>query len=358
MNFFLDENYTESFKDIESYLQDNSDDNLTLKIRNMVNRKVAHEKLKKGFTLIYANRMSEANQNLDEASTYDREYSDRIEELYNRYLEDNSRSQAADEILYYLLDNPQPPESRIHELDREVRSRYAAEYADIQDLGFEEFKEKIDNLKDDGEWEEALDLIRFFISENPGHMGGEELFKQVKKEASRVFYSRALEYLENEEYENVRSAARKSRELDLSWYKDQVDDKLEEAKEYMTVGDERAAEELFEKLLYLAPDNPMISLYLGILGEDTDELFEKGLELYNNEIFNEALVRFDLLHLRQPRNEQAQVYYHLSAARHSIREREIDSVRRHLIRALRLEPDNQEAMDIFDRLQDVLEIMG
>ncbi|MGM0441757.1 MAG: hypothetical protein ACQEQC_04990 [Elusimicrobiota bacterium] len=358
MNLFLEEHYEKSLKKVKSYISDNPADELGQEMARILNERICQEKLKMGFTLIHAGRMNEANRNLDEALSYDSEYANKIEEKYIEYLEEYDREKASDEVLYYLLEHPRPPESQIHAVNREVRKKYIAETSDLEDVGFEELNNRITVLRKEQEWEDAMGLLRHYIEENPGHSRARKLLSEVEDMAARDYYSRAVTSLENEEYKKGRNFAQKSRNLNEEWYKTRVNSKLKEAQDLMATGQEQKARAEFEMLEYLAPDNSVISSYLGILDENEEELFDKGMELYNNKIFDEATVRFDLLRLRQPDNNKAQMYYHLASARHSIRNRDIENVRKHLIRALRLEPNNQEAMEIFDRLQDVLEIMG
>ena len=67
---------------------------------------------------------------------------------------------------------------------------------------------------------------------------------------------------------------------------------------------------------------------------------------------------FDFLRIRQPNNMIAKIYYHLSSARKFITELKLEKVKEHLIKVLQIAPDEKEAIDVFDRLQDVLMVMG
>ncbi len=121
--------------------------------------------------------------------------------------------------------------------------------------------------------------------------------------------------------------------------------------------DEKAKDQL-KVLAHLDPEHPDPPLYLRLFKIDEEGFFNDTVLLYDVGKYNEAAVRFDFFSLREPDNSDAKLYYHLASARRFILDIKLEEVKNHLIRALEISPDEREAVDIFSRLQDVLEVMS
>ncbi len=100
----------------------------------------------------------------------------------------------------------------------------------------------------------------------------------------------------------------------------------------------------------------IISIVLvGILiGQTNDELFQQGVEAYNNKSYSRAEELFQQILSNDDTFAAAHVYY----AKLMFRKGNMDDTQKHLLSAISTDPNNQEYRDEFDRLKEINTLMG
>jgi len=358
MELYSKGKYTGALKKVQSYLEDNPKDEVALKMRDIIGRKLAYLHFKKGYTLIAEGLKNKADEELAKATEYHPGYSKNIERRYASYLSEFSPEQAANKILYDLLKSPAPDESAVYEISMKVRRKAAGSVSEAEWLDFEELTARVNVLSDKKQWNQAVELITEYIVNNPGSADAKVLLSDINRRAAEYFYNQAVYYLEKKKIKEGKKNVEQSRRCDPEWFSEKVDNQFEKVKMQIAVGDEKSAKRQLELLTEMVPENPKPALYLRLFNEKIEGFLKRSIEIYRNRHYAEAAARFDFLRLKEPQNVQAQLYYHLSAARNFIKEREFEKVKEHIIKALRISPGEKEALSIFERLQDVMEIMG
>ncbi len=355
---YNNENYRSALSKTEDYLLDYPKDNLALDMKDMILTKQAVVSLKKAYTLKSEGDDNEPVKNFQKANELDSQYATRIEDRYEVMLKTMSPQAAADNIILYMLRSPVPTESVEYSIERRVRDRYATVLSETERITLEELKKEVNKLAEDEKFDEAVEMIMGFMNNNPGSSDAKVLLSKINRKAAQYFYRQAEDLIKDDEIEKGRKEALVSKRYDHKWYQQKIAQKMEEAKTSIAIGDDAGARTKLQMLSHLNPKERGPSLYLSLFEEDRTGFIQRSIEIYKNREYEEAMVRFDFLRLKQPENEDAQLYYHLAAARQSIRRQDLNKVREHLISALKISPDEKKALAIYDRLQDVLEIMG
>ncbi|MBN2407181.1 MAG: hypothetical protein JXJ19_05740 [Elusimicrobia bacterium] len=358
VDLYMKNNYDAALKKAEAHIKFNSEDELGKEIKDMIEKTISYGYLKKGFTLMSEGLYKMADSELEKASEYSSDYSLAIEEEYSQYLKQYSKEKAANKILYDLLQQPKPDEIEMYEISRKLRERLADDEYMEKYKEFEKLKMKVTKLEKKSDWSEAVDAVSEYLAEIPDSIDAKLLLTQINRKAAQAFYEQALVLLEQAKVEEAREKAKLSRERDAQWYINSIDSEMEEAAMNIAMGEDEKAKNKLNIVKYLDPGNQAAPIYLQLFDEDMDGFFERSLKLYEEGDYLEASVRFNFFRLRMPEDKLSKLYYHLAAARRYIKEVNLEKVREHLIKALEISPGEVEALDIFDRLQDVMEVMG
>ncbi|MDA3792426.1 MAG: hypothetical protein PF545_02055 [Elusimicrobia bacterium] len=342
----------------EDYLSDYPQDNLGLDMKDMIVKKLAAINLKKGYTLKAEGEENLSSENIQNAIDLHPGYSGQIEDRYEEMLKTRSREEAANNIILYMLRSPIPDESEEYELGRRIRKRYASTLSETERMSLEELKDEVNKLAEDKKFNKAVELIMGFINNNPSSSEAKLLLTEINRKAAQYFYTQAQKLIKSDKINKGRKEALLSKKYAPQWFQQKIEKSMEEAKMSIVVGDRAGAKSKLKMLSHLNPEDPGPSLYLSLFEEEKTGFLQRSIELYKNKQYEEAMIRFDFLRLSDPENNEAQLYYHMSAARKYIRTQNLKKVKEHLIAVLKIAPDEKEALDIYDRLDDVMEIMG
>ncbi|MEA3506826.1 MAG: hypothetical protein U9R36_04995 [Elusimicrobiota bacterium] len=358
MERYNGENYSAALSKVKSYLTDYPRDEAALDMKEMISKKLAAGKLKKAYTLKGEGADNEASGILQEVLNLAPEYAQNIESRYKDKLENMNSKEAVDSIILYMLRNPAVEESREYEVSRHIRQKLASSLSDAERVTFEEIKRKVDILTEDKKFNRAVELVSDYLNNNPGSSEARMLLSEINRKAARYFYDEAVRLINRGKKEEGSRQAAMSKNYDAGWFANKVDESMDEAKMSLAVGDRSQAESKLRMLSHLIPSDSRPSLYLSLFEEDRTGFLQRSVELYRNRQYEEAMVRFDFFRLNEPDNREAQLYYHMAAARKYIRQQDLEKVKEHLISVLKISPGEKEALEIYDRLQDVMEIMG
>ncbi|MFW6172391.1 MAG: tetratricopeptide repeat protein [Elusimicrobiota bacterium] len=358
MEMYAKGSYVGALKDINYYVKNHPDDKLGAQISDLVRKTLAKRHLKKAFTLKSEGFKQKADKELEKAIEYHSFYTRKIEKKYAEYLENNSPEKAANKVLYYMLKNPVPSDLIIYQANRKVRKRMAEALPDDKVENIKWLKDRVKTLREKKRWDEAVELISAYLKNNPENTQIKVLLSEINREAARHFYNQAVEYFEKSKIKQGTENAQISKKYDKDWYEKKLDSKLEEAKMNVAIGQEEQAVNQLEILSELSNENKAPSYYLDLFKKRDEKLIKNGKELYSDGSYLKAMVNFDFLRLREPRNKEAQLYYHLSAARKYIKENNLEKIKHHLIKALEISPGEKDALEIFDRLMDIIEVVG
>ena len=350
--------YERALKRVESYLEEYPADALAAKFLNTVRSRLASRALKRGYTFISEGIESSGVEELMRASGFHSGYVSGIEERFTELLKDHDRRAAANLMLLEIIKNPTPADAEVNGIFAGVRGRLAGSMTEVERLDFESLTDRIEKLRKKGEWSGAVDMILDYMEANPGSADANLFLSEINRDAARDYYGRALEQVGKNRLRAGRELAQSSRSYDPEWYEKMIESEMEAVKLKIATGDLEEAKEHLEIIQGIEPGNPNPALYLSLFDENRTGFLERSVEEYRNREYKAAAARFDFLRLREPDNRQAQLYYHLSSARAFIKERNLEKIREHLLMALKISPGEQEALDIFDRLQDVIEILG
>ncbi|MGM0567585.1 MAG: hypothetical protein ACQESB_00035 [Elusimicrobiota bacterium] len=351
--------YQRALTFIEKFLEDYPRDATAVGMRNIIRERLALMHLKKAYTLRAEGLDAKASEQIDKAYEYSAEFADAVEEKYSEYLNESTKSEAADMIIRQLISDPRPEASRVNEIKRQIRERLFEKLNEEEIEDITQLKKRVEELKAEKEWSLAVELISRFISDNPGMTEPKLMLSEINRLAAEDFYARAMEYALKRAESKARDMAREAEMYDQDILKEKSADGLKEALEYIK---EEKEEEAIQKLNALAVFdvegiNPQAFLSL-LEQQKSEDLIREGMDLYSKGEFENALAVFDLLKTYEPDNDEIRLYYYLSSARINIQKREFEEVRENLIKALEISPGEREAVEIFDRLQEVMEIMG
>jgi tetratricopeptide (TPR) repeat protein len=358
VDYYMKGKYLSAGKKVLSYIDDNPDDALAHEIEDMINITICSIHLKKAFALLSKEQNLLANNELKYAAKRQPEYTKSIEELYSQYLQSYPKEKAANRVILDLLNNPEPTQDTVYEISRKVREKLSNAISQKEYIKLEDLRFKIGNLKKKKKWNEAVDAIIKFMANNPGSIDVKVMLSEINRLAAMEFYEQAVYLLEKAKIKKGLAKATISKEYDGEWFEEKISLDMGKAKNYIAKKNDKKAKKQLKVINYLDPDNPEPKKFLEYFNEDEMALFEISMELYMSKEYGEAKSGFDFLKLRQPNNMIAQIYFHLSSARKFITELKLEKVKEHLIKVLQIAPDEKEAIDVFDRLQDVLMVMG
>ena len=358
LELYRRERYRAAFERTRQYLRDYPRDALGAELSELFALQNAFTYLKRGYTLRSEGLDRMADKEFEKASEFHPEFTRETEEKFTELLEEHTVREASNRMLFSLLEDPRPPEAEIYRVSALIRERLADMQTDIERLDYEALEDRVSRFRQRERWSDAAEMIADFIKNNPGSAQAKVLLSEINREAAQHFYSRAVEELERNRRRDGRRYAETSRQHDYEWFEAQVEKELDEAKVKIALEEFDEAKEQLKILENLNPEDPIPEMYLGFFDEDESDFFERSMEEYLRSGYREAASRFDFLRLMEPENLRAQLYYHLASARAYIQERNLDKIREHLMRALEISPGEREALEIFDRLQDVMEIMG
>ena len=206
-------------------------------------------------------------------------------------------------------------------------------------------------------FKDAIETIEKYLSNNPKNIEVKLMLSEIKRLAAEDYYAQALALLRKVKIKAGKESAKISKAYDSNWYKQKINDDIAEAKKYISSGKDRKAKKLLEIIRHLEPDNPELALFLTYFSEYGEDFSKKSHEAYKNGNYQEAMAMFNFFKLKNPNDKDAMMFYHLACARKYMREVKLEKVKEHLIEALKIAPDEEEVLDTFDRLEDVLEVM-
>ena len=357
MDLFIRNKYESALKKVENYLKDHPEDILALDMQDIFRKKLASIHLKKGYTFLSEGLEQMANKELSKAVDYHSVYAAGIEEQYSKYLATFSVRDASGRILADILNHLAPRDTEIYDISRRVRKRTAAALPVAVRMDLERLVVRVNKLKARKKWDKAVEAITEFMINNPGDIDAKLLLSEINRQAAEHFYNQAVFYLDKKKIKKGQESARQSKDYDSVWFEKKVESELQEVRMSITAGENEKARNHLTTIRHLDPENPELVIYDSLLDEELVGFLEKSMEIYRNKFFKEAAVRFDFLRLREPHNTKAHLYYQLASARAYIVERNLDKVKEHIVKALEISPGEKEAIEIFDRLQDVMEIM-
>ncbi len=360
MDFYMRDRYLSSQKKVNSYLADNPKDGLALDMLDMIDKTICSIYLKKAFSLISKELDSSAIGELEKASLCHSEYTNKIEKEFSLYLNEHPKEKAANRLIFKLLKSPEPSDQTIYEIGGRLRKRLADLNAKVrtEPPGLKRLRNKINKLKKKKRWNEMIELITEYLLNNPKDIDVKVMLTEINRLAAEDFYNQAVYYFEKAKIEYGKEKAELSKKYDSLWFDEKISSDIEEVKTYITMKKDEEAKASLKVLSHLDPENQETSLYLNLLEADETEFYDRSLELYETGKILEAAARFDLLRLREPGNDNAQLYYNLASARKFIKKLVLDKVKEHLIKALEISPDEKEAIEIFSRLQEILQILS
>jgi tetratricopeptide (TPR) repeat protein len=355
---YMKHKYSSAKKKVYSYLEDNPKDALANDMLDMINKTMCSIHLKKAFALLSKEVDSLANKELKLAAKNHADYCKKIEAKYSRYLNELPKEQAANRVIAELLYDPEPSENDVYEITREIRKMLSRAVSKDQLVYLDQLIAKVDLFKEKKRWDEAVELITKFIINNPGNVEAKMLLSEINRLAAEDFYLQAMRYLEKAKLKKGQVKAASSKKYDEKWFEQKVDEVMEEAKSNISTKNDKEAKKLFTIAKHLDPENPDPQIYLDLFEKKKGEFFEESMQLYMQQKYYESTARLNFLTLRDPDDTTARLYYHLSSARKFIKEMKLEKVKEHLIKALQLSPDESEAIKIFDRLQDVMDLIS
>ncbi|MFH1415541.1 MAG: hypothetical protein ABIH89_05595 [Elusimicrobiota bacterium] len=358
MDLYHVRKYSTAQKKVNTYLEEFSRDELALDIKDVIEKSMCGIHLMKAFSLFSEKMDGMAAGELRKALEIHPGYTKRIEEKYSAYLKIHDKVKSANRMIYDLLNSPEPDEQTVYDVGRRLRRRIAAEMSAAMKVRLDELRGMIEKLKEKKKWDAAVELVMSYLVDNPESLDAKIILTEINRLAAEDFYMQAVDYLERAKVKQGVEMANKCKEYDAEYFSERLEKTVEDAKINIAMKKDDDAKKQLEVISHLDPENPDPSIYMGLFEEPQDTFLEDTLELYKNRSFVEAAVRFDFIQLREPENSKARLYYHLANARKNIVRINLKKVKYHLIKALEISPDEKEAVDIFGRLQDVLEVMS
>lgn len=358
MDLYMKGRYQSAQKKIISYLKKNPEDSLAIDILEMISKAICSIHLKKAFSLFSEELDNMANKELEKAAKCHPEYTKLIEEKFSSYLKEDPKTQAANKVMLELLNNPELSENAVYEINRRLRKIMTGSLSKADRARLKKLKITVTKLKGRKKWDEALELVIKFMINNPDCIEIKLMLSEINRLASEDFYNQAVGYFEKAKSEQVKISARKSRNYDPEWFESKISSATAEAKINIAMKKDAEAKSQFNLLRQIDPENPGHSVYLGLCDIEKEDIFENSIKMYNRKNFIAAIAGFEFLKLKEPGNKRARLYFHLAHARKFIKKMKLKKVKSHLIKALAISPDEKEAVDIFERLQDILAIMS
>ncbi len=345
---------------INSYIEDYPRDTLGLQMRNIIRQSLASLHLKRAYTLISEGLQEKGAAELDRAASYHGEFTGEIEKEFSRLLQEHPVREAAGIIMRNLLSSPRPDPSEANEVKRQIRERILAERGEEEIKDIKILTERIEVLQEEKNWARSAELIARFISSNPEiREGAEALEEEVNIQAAQYHYERAMEYARGGRGSRARASVEEAKTYDERHLDRSIKLGKEAAVDMIISGDNVKAMEELKALAVLRYEDIDPEIYIDFLEkEDETNLIEKAMRNYRAEQFERAAVIFEVVQRVKPEEQQARLYYHISMARVNIRRQRLEDVRDHLIRALEISPSEEEVLMIFDRLQEVMDVMG
>ncbi|GEM_PF-2631844 len=356
---YNNERYRSSLSEVKDYLKENPADEIAYELKEIIEKKIAFGYLKRGYTYVAEGYKKEASEEFDAAAEYHSELTAEIEGKYLQILESYSEKEAANRMIYSMIKRPVPSDSEYYRVVGSVRSRVAEEEVASLRRDFDILKSHVNDLIDERRWGEAVKNIKGYLEENPESEVGVNFLTEVKRKAAEDYFEQALEKIQSGEDERGRELAGISRDYDERWYTNVLESKIKGVQTKIHMGDYGEAEEIINILKHLAPElDGLESYYVDYVSETPEGFLNNSVRKYEEREYSEAVSRFEFLKGLEPENRDAQLYYHLSSARAYIREQDLENIRLHLIKVLEISPGEKEALEIFERLQDVAEIVN
>ncbi len=345
---------------INSYLEDYPRDILGLQMRDIIRQSLASLYLRRAYALISEGLPEKGAAELDRAASYHGELTGEIEREFSRLLQEYTDREAAGMVMRGLLINPRPDPSESNEVKRQIRERVLAEKGEEEIEDIETLKERVEVLREEGNWARSAELIAHFISSNPAiREEAEELEEEINMRAAEYHYEKAMEYARRGRGSRARAAVEEAKTYDERHLDRSVKLGKETALDMIVEGERVKAMEELNALALLRYEEIDPQIYINFLDkEDETDLMETAMRHYSGGQFERAAVMFEVVRNIKPQEQQARLYYHLSMARIAIRRQRLEDIRDHLVKALEISPSDEEALSIFDRLQEVMDVMG
>ncbi|NLB35106.1 MAG: hypothetical protein GX817_04740 [Elusimicrobia bacterium] len=357
VDFFSKDRYPRAKKILEDYLLENPWDELAIQFSDIITIRQSEFHLRRAYTLISEGAEANANNELNLAAIAHPGHFAKKEAEYTELLKKQPSRQAASYMIADMLNNPTPSETQVNEIVSSIRECVAGAMVAAGRMSIEVLNEVVGRFRKDKEWDQAIKIIVEYLSANSDSIEAEQLLSEISSTASEDYYNQAVNQINRKKLRLGRELAEISRKYNSEWFEDRIERDFETARTFMAMGELSDAKKQLEILKNLDPNKSVFELYLSFFKENPVGFFDRSLEKYRGQYYEESSARFDYLRVREPENNQAQLYYHLSLARNYIRDQDLEKIRVHLIHALEISPGEQEALDIFDRLQDVMEIM-
>jgi tetratricopeptide (TPR) repeat protein len=356
MELYMKGSYVASQKKVISYVESYPEDALAKDLMDMINKTISSIYIKKAFALLSENQDAPAAEELEKATSFHSDYTGLVEARFSSYMKEIDREEAANKMIFELLNRPEPSDKLVYDISRRVRERISSSISNMERHDLDKLIIRVDKYKAKKKWSAAVEIITDFLKDNPGNSEARLKLSEINRLAAQDFYIQAVRYYEMAKKKKSESLANQSSEYDREWFEKKVEAEIKEAKDY--IADEKYvdAKKKLGMMKFFDPGNAMPSLYSELMDHVDVDFFDNTMRLYREGSYMEATARFDLMLVRGDTSEETLLYYHLSSSRMYIRELKLDRVKRHLIEALKISPNNREAVRIFDRLQDVLEI--
>ncbi|HLD29284.1 MAG TPA: hypothetical protein VJC03_02995, partial [bacterium] len=203
-------------------------------------------------------------------------------------------------------------------------------------------------------YREAFKLSRRILRYNPNQEEARNIQRQDGAVLARSVLDRALEKYRKGKKKKAAKLIARAREYNLEVLKERSRDLSNQADTLLAEKNEKQGYELLNFALLLDPENVLAR---GLLEGEESGLAEYW-EMYRRGDYAKLKEKMEELKAKKPGSKKVEFMEHLVNAQLFLDQAEFKQAREDLVHAVRIDPLHPEVWQFFERLEEVIEIMG
>jgi len=313
--------------------------------------------LMRAYAYLAENDGLSARERFIHAGNIDSDYTKCIAELYESKLSSYTASCAANRVFTTLQADEKKDILYSRQIRHRMWQREVLINSKLHKQELEHYFRAAQQAMDKDNLKRANVYLEKYLSINPLDEEAQALSVQVKQTLATRELENAWPLLAKGKSDAASKYVGRANRIAQGFVKEEANKYLKQAMESIANGKTEDAKEPTARASLLAPEDKDIERLDDFLAGRVD-IFPYALDLFHNEKYKDAARWMSLYAHAKPDNARGQYYKEITSAYKNIQNGNYWTARQNLVEALKIDPSREDSIVLFERLEEVLEILG